>query len=70
MHEVKLIEAFGIQANAIINELDELFHPQILVLVTRSLRLCIGLVSDQLLNGYTIVLRKNNYVWKTTPPPQ
>lgn len=27
MHEVKLIEAFGIQANAIINELDELFPP-------------------------------------------
>ena len=27
MHEVKLIEAFGIQAHAIINELDELFPP-------------------------------------------
>lgn len=27
MHEVKLIEAFGIQAKAIINELDELFPP-------------------------------------------
>lgn len=27
MHEVKLIEAFGIQAQAIINELDELFPP-------------------------------------------
>lgn len=28
MHEVKLIEAFGIQANAMINELDELFPPR------------------------------------------
>jgi len=27
MHEVKLLETFGIQANAIFNELEELFPP-------------------------------------------